>query len=148
MDYIRHNEAGFSIVEIILACIIFPIIVVGLSNAFDTVRRSYTVAKQYNEVYAVLSACPEIDRALDYDSLTGTTNCYPNNTFAAEGGSGNTITYTPTVTVTNTSSLSASDPLQTIPDSKVVNVSVSFLHSTAPPLEVRMLVTRFGIGQL
>ncbi len=148
MKRLRFTQAGFTSIEIILACVIFPLIVVGISNAFDSVRRSYTVAKQLNEIYAVLSACPEIDRALDYDSLTGTTNCYPNNTFQAEGGNGNTITYTPTVGVTNTSSLSNSDPLQQIPDSKVVDVSVSAPKSNAPPFEVRMLVTRNGIGQL
>ncbi len=144
----RKNQKGFTIVEVALACVIFPLLVVGLSNAYDSVRHSYTIARQFNEIYAVLSACPEIDRALDYDSLSGTTNCYPNNSFQAEGGGGGTITYTPTVTVTATSSLSPSDPLSLIPDSKVVNVSVSAPNSTAPPLEVRMLVTRNGIGQL
>jgi Tfp pilus assembly protein PilV len=148
MFQLRENQSGFSIVEIVLACVIFPLVVVGLSNAYDAVRRSYTVARQYNEIYAVLSACPEIDRALEYNSLTSTTNCFPNNTFQAEGGSGNTITYNPTLTVSDTSSLATSDPLYSVPDSKVVSISVGFPNSPAPKLDLRMLITRNGIGQL
>ncbi len=142
------NEQGFTIVELVLACVIFPIIVIGISNAYDTVRKSYTIARQLNEAYAVLSACPEIDRALEFNSLTGSTNCYPLNTFKAEGGSGNIITYTPTLTVTDTSALSTSDPLKAIPDSKVINISVTYPKSSAPAMQLRMLITRNGIGQL
>ncbi len=144
---IKTDQAGFTIVEVILACIIFPLVVVGFTNASDGIQHAYNTAKQYNEMYAVLSACPEIDRALEYTSLTSSTNCFPNNTFAAEGGSGNTITYNPTVTVTDTSSLSASDPLKTVPDSKMIYISVPFLRSSVPPLQLRMLITRNGIGQ-
>lgn len=144
----HKNINGFTIVELMVACVVFPLIVVGLSNAYGAVSNSYKTAREYNEIYAVLSACPEIDRALEYTSLSSSTNCYPNNAFQAEGGSGNTITYSPTVTVTNTSSLSSSDPLKNTPDSKVINVSVSFLRSTAQPLQLRMLITRNGIGQL
>jgi hypothetical protein len=116
--------------------------------ATASVRKSYTTAKQMNEMYAVLSACPEIDRALEYTSLSSSTNCFPNNTFKAEGGSGLTITYNPTLTVTPTSSLPAVDSLQTVPDSKVVDISVGYpKNTTAPPLKLRMLVTRNGIGQ-
>ena len=140
-------ENGFTIVELLLAIVIFPIIVVGLSNAFDAVRKSYTLSRELNEIYAVLSACPEIDRALEFNSLTSATNCFPNNTFQTEGAGTGTITYTPTLTVTNTSALPLSDPLQTIPDSKVVDISVGFQKSTAPQLRLRMLVTRNGIGQ-
>lgn len=143
-----NRQSGFTIVEIIIACIILPIVVVGLANGFNAIRSSYTLSKQLNEMYAVLSACPEIDRALEYDSVTGTNNCYPNNTFYAEGGSGNIFTYSPTLTVTNTASLSGSDPLQPIPDSKVIDISVGYQNSAAPPLELRMLITRNGIGQL
>lgn len=142
------RSGGFTIVEVMLACVIFPLIVIGVSNAFDAVRKSYTTAKQLNEIYAVLSACPELDRALDYASLSSTSNCYPTTTFEAEGGSGNLITYTPSLTVTDTASLPQSDPLNSIPDSKVVNISVGYPNSTAPPLELRMLLTRNGIGQL
>lgn len=142
------SQHGFTVVELLLATVIFPIIVVGMVNAFDGVRRAYTLSKQYNEMYAVLSACPEIDRALDYTILTGSTNCSPNNTFYAEGGSGLTTTYNPTLSVTDTSSLSSSDPLKTVPDSKVLSISVGFPKSTAPPLQLRMLITRNGVGQL
>ncbi len=146
--FISIGQRGFTSVEILLGCAIFGIIVIGISQTYDGVRKAYTTAKQLNEMYAVLSACPEIDRALEYDSVSSTNNCYPNNTFQAEGGSGNTITYTPTLTVTPTSSLSGTDPLQTIPDSKVIDISVGYPKSAAPPLELRMLITRNGIGQL
>ncbi len=143
-----ESQAGFTIVELVLACVIFPIIVVGLTNAFDAVNSSYKIAKQYNEIYAVLSACPEVDRALEYTSLTTSTNCFPNNTFKAEGGSGNSLTYSPTLTITDTPSLAGSDPLKSVPDSKVISVSVPFLRSNVPPLQMRLLITRNGIGQL
>lgn len=141
------NQAGFSIVEILVALMVFPIIVYGLSQGYDTVRRSYTLSKEMNEMYAVLSACPEIDRALEYDSVTSATNCYPNNTFKAEGGSSTIITYSPNLTVTSTAALSASDPLSTVPDSKVIDINVGYNNSSAPPLQLRMLITRNGIGQ-
>ncbi|HSX45001.1 MAG TPA: hypothetical protein VLF39_02745 [Candidatus Saccharimonadales bacterium] len=144
----RSSESGFTIVEILLACIIFPLIVSGMTVAFNAVTQQYKLAKQYNEMYAVLSACPEIDRALEYTSLSNGTNCFPNNTFKAEGGSGLTITYSPTVTVTDTTSLGSTDPLKSTPDSKVVAISVPFLQSNAPALQLRMLITRNGIGQL
>ena len=141
------HQAGFTSVEILLACVIFPIIVIGLAQSFDAIRKSYTTAKELNEVYAVLSACPELDRALDYASLTGSSNCFPNNTFNAEGGSGFTYSYSPTLTVLDTSALSSSDPLKTIPDSKMVDISVSLRRSTASALELRMLITRNGVAQ-
>lgn len=141
------KQSGFTSVELIAAIVIFPIIVIAISNAYDAVRRSYTVSKQLNEMYAVLSACPEIDRALVYDSISSTTNCYPNNSFAAEGGGSGTITYTPTLSVTPTEDLSVSDPLQTIPDSKVVDISVPYISGSAPPLELRLLITRNGVAQ-
>jgi hypothetical protein len=141
------TENGFTIVELILACFIFPILVIGLSNAFDAVRKSYTTARELNEIYAVLSACPEIDRALEFNSINSSTNCFPNNTFQSEGAGTSTITYAPDLTVTNTADLSLSDPLQAVPDSKVVDISVGFQKSTAPPLQLRMLVTRNGVGQ-
>lgn len=144
----KLNSSGFSIVEAVTACVIFPLVVIAISNAYDAIRRSYTVSKELNEMYAVLSACPEIDRALQYDSITSDTNCFPNNSFKAEGESGNVITYNPTLTVTNTASLPDSDPLKAIPDSKVINITTGYQKSNAPPLELRMLITRNGIGQL
>jgi Tfp pilus assembly protein PilV len=144
----KNSQAGFSLVEVVLACVIFPIIVIGMTSSFDALRHTYTISKQLNEIYAVLSACPEIDRALEYDSISGASNCFPNNTFKAEGGSGNTLTYTPTLTVTNTTALPSSDPLQAVPDSKVIDISVNYLQNTGKPLELRMLITRNGVGQL
>lgn len=141
-------ENGFTIVELMLACVIFPLVVVGFTNASDGIQHTYSIARQYNEMYAVLSACPEIDRALEYASLSSSTNCFPNNTFAAEGGTGGTITYNPTVTVTDTTGLTSSDPLKTVPDSKVIYITVPFLHDNVPNLQLRMLITRNGIGQL
>lgn len=132
-----------------MACAIFPLIVVGLANASDAARKLYMISRQYNEIYTVLSACPEIDRSLDFSSISGSTNCFPNNTFTAEGGGSRTITYIPTLTVTDTTNLSAGDPLKTIPDSKVVNILVGFPKSPSiPQLQIKMLVTRNGIGQL
>lgn len=145
---LRQDSHGFTAVEVVIACVIFPIIVIGISNAFDSVRRNYTLAKQYNEIYAVLSACPELDRALEFTSLSSSANCYPNNTVDAEGNSGVIISYAPSLSVTDTPSLPAADPLKTVPDSKVVDIEVSYPRSSAPPLQLRMLITRNGIGQL
>ncbi len=135
-------------VELLLASIVFPIIVIGISQAFDSVRKSYTTAKQLNEIYAVLSACPELDRALDFTYVSSATNCSPNNTFKAEGGSGISYSYVPTLTIKDTSNLGGTDPLKAVPDSKVVDITVGYINSTAPGLELRMLITRNGIAQL
>jgi prepilin-type N-terminal cleavage/methylation domain-containing protein len=143
-----EDSRGFTAIEVIVACVIFPIIVIGLSNAYDSVRHSYTLAKRFNEMYSVLSACPELDRALEFTSLSASANCYPNNSVDVEGGSGRIITYSPVMTVTDTASLPLSDPLKTVPDSKIINIQVSYPRSSAPPLELRMLITRNGIGQL
>jgi prepilin-type N-terminal cleavage/methylation domain-containing protein len=144
------NSHGFTIVELILSIVIFPILVLGVTSAYNSVRRAYQDAREYNEIYAVLSACPELDRALDYNDISGTTNCYPNNSFQAEDSPSGTVTYTPTLTVTPTSSLPSSDPLSGIPNSKVVQVSVNFLgpFSASPPVQMRMLITQNGLGQL
>jgi len=144
------GKDGFTAVEFMAACVVLGIIVIGLVDAYNSIRSSYTTARQLNEIYTVLSACPEVDRALEFNSLTSTNNCYPNNSFPVENGGSGTITYTPTLTVTNTSALPSSDPLQTVPDSKVVNISVGFPapNTSAPALQLRMLITRNGIGQL
>jgi len=145
----RLGNDGFSIVELVTACIILPVIVMGTASYFNAIRHTYTVSKQLNEMYAVLSACPELDRALEFTNLSSTTNCYPNNSFAAENGGSGTITYTPTLTVTSTGSLSSTDPLQSIPDSKAVSISVPFPkpNDSLPAIQLRMLITRNGIGQ-
>jgi hypothetical protein len=143
----KGNSKGFTIVEIAVACAVFPLIVISMYTTFRAVGKTYTEAKQFNEIYAVLSACPEIDRALDYDIVTGSNNCYPNNTFYGENGGSAVFTYTPTLTVTPTASLPNTDPLQAVPDSKVIDITVKRVTS-AKPLELRMLITRNGIGQL
>jgi len=145
---LKNNQKGFTIVEIATACVIFPLIVVSVYSAFRALSLDYARARQFNDMYAVLSACPEIDRALDYDIVTGTNNCYPNNTFYGENSGTAVYSYTPTLTVTPTSGLSGTDPLQGVPDSKVIDITVSRPNSSAPSLELRMLITRNGIGQL
>jgi hypothetical protein len=142
------NQKGFTIVEIVTACVVFPMIVVSVYTAFQAISTDYARAREYNDMYAVLSACPEIDRALDYDIVTDTNNCYPNNTFYGENGGTAVFTYTPNLTVTQTSLLPSADPLQAVPDSKVIDINVSRINSVAPPVELRMLITRNGIGQL
>lgn len=143
------RRAGFTIVEILIALVILPLLIVSVSQIFNLIRTQYGYARQYNEVYAVLSACPELDRALQYDILSGATNCFPNNEFLAEGGSTNIISYAPTLSVLPTSSLSGSDPLSTVPDSKVVDLSVDIRQNqTTIPMKMRLLITRNGIGQL
>ncbi len=136
-------------IEVLIACIVLPLIVIGASNAYNSIRHSYTIARQLNEMYAVLSACPELDRAHEFGSLSSSTNCYPNNSFPAEDGSPGTITYTPTLSVTDTSSLPGTDPLQAVPDSKIVSISVNYPapNGGRPPVQLRMLITRNGIGQ-
>lgn len=141
------RQAGFTAVEVMLASVIFSLLVVGLSNALDAVRNSYRTARQLNEAYAVLSACPELDRALDYTSLLSTTNCFPNNTFQAEDGINATYTYAPTLTVTDTSLLAVTDPLNAVPDAKAVDIRVNLINSSAPALKLRMLIARNGIAQ-
>ncbi len=144
-------NAGFTVVEILVGIVIFGIMVSGLMAAYKSIKFAYSTARQLNEMYTVLSACPEVDRALEYTSLTTSTNCYPNNTFDVENStSGNTITYSPSLVVTPTSSLVSTDPLQTVPDSKVVAIELPFLppNENATPLELRLLITRNGIGQL
>ena len=148
IDNKKLSQDGFTIVEIVTAIIVFPMIVASLYTAFRAVSTDYARARQYNDIYAVLSACPEIDRALDYDIVTGTNNCYPNNTFYGENNGLAVYNYSPALTVTQTSSLPNTDPLQAVPDSKVIDISVNRINSSATPMELRMLITRNGIGQL
>jgi Tfp pilus assembly protein PilV len=145
----KLGQGGFTSVEFMAAAVVLAIIVIGLVDAYTSIRSSYATARQLNEIYTVLSACPEVDRAVEFTSLTATNNCYPNNSFPAENGVSTTITYTPTLSVTDTSALASTDPLKSIPDSKVVNISVGFPkpNNNAPALQLRMLITRNGIGQ-
>ena len=146
----NRGQAGFTVVEVMAAIVVLGIIVAGLISAYNSIRASYVTARQLNEIYTVLSACPEVDRALEFNSLSSTNNCYPNNSFSAENGGPGTITYTPTLTVTNTSALPNTDPLQAVPDSKAIKIVVGFPapNTNAPALQLRMLITRNGIGQL
>ena len=142
------RQSGFTIAEVVVATVILPLLLIAISQLFNIIRTQYGYARQYNEVYAVLSACPELDRALQYEILTGSTNCFPNNVFDAEGGSLGTITYAPTLTVTDSGSLPVSDPLRTVPDSKVVDLSLNISqNNNSIPMKLRLLVTRSGIGQ-
>jgi len=145
------SQGGYTVVEFVVAIVVFGIIVIGISNAYQSARFSYTAARQLNEMYAVLSACPELDRALEYSSLSSSTNCYPNNIFNVEDTTvGAVNTYDPTITITNTSDLDAADPLRSVTDSKVVDLQVGFPppNEAFPDLRMRVLITRNGIGQL
>ena len=144
-----QESDGFTADEVLVGIVLFGILVGGLTSAYTSIKHSYATARQLSEMYTVLSACPEVDRALEYTSLSGATNCYPNNVFQVEDTTNTqSISYAPSLTVTDTASLPASDPLQTIPDSKVVNISLAFPSpSTAQPLQLRMLITRNGVGQ-
>ncbi len=143
----KLNQSGFSIMEIIIASVIFPIIVFGLYNATLAVNRSYSIARQYNEIYAVLSACPELDRALEFNSIAQDNTCFPNNVFEVEGGSSGTITYTPNLTIEETESLDGAHPLSDVDDAKLISIDVDLPNTTAPPVELRLLVGRNGLGQ-
>lgn len=145
----KLNSHGFSIVEILLAIIVLPLVVFGVADSLNSVRHAYKVSRQLNEMYAVLSACPELDRALEFNSLTGTNNCYPNNSFAAENGGTAIVSYAPALTVTDTINLDSADPLKSVPDSKVIAITVPYPapNASLPPVQVRMLITRNGIGQ-
>jgi type II secretory pathway pseudopilin PulG len=147
---VRHSKTGFSAVEFLIAAMVFGIIAAGITSSFLGIRRSYNVARQLNEMYTVLSACPEIDRALEFNSLSDTANCSPNNEFAREDGLGGKRTYTPALDVTLTSDpalVAAGDPLRNFPDSKVVDVKVGFPDKKTKSMELRMLITRNGVGQ-
>lgn len=145
----NKNDQGFSIVELLVATIIFPLLVIGITTGYNSARHVYQITRQLNEMYIVLSSCPELDRGLEFNSLSSSTNCYPNNTFPAENGGPGTISYSPVLTVTDTSALPGSDPLQAIPDSKIVEENVQWPapNTGLPSLRVRMLITRNGIGQ-
>lgn len=144
------DSRGFTIVELVLACVIFPLIVVGIATSFNSLNHAYSTARQLNEIYEVLSACPELDRALEFNSLSSGSDCHPNDTFQVENTTAsNTITYNPTMTVTNTSALPASDPLHAVPDSKVIDLKVGFQKpaGTNAELPMRILISRNGIAQ-
>jgi prepilin-type N-terminal cleavage/methylation domain-containing protein len=143
----KNNQKGFTIVEVVITIVVLPIIVVAITNAFMSLGHSYQITRQLNEMYAVLSACPEIDRALQYDVVTSATNCYPNNTFSSENGGTTSFNYTPQLNVSTAVSLPNTDPLYNIQDSKVIDVNVGFIDSSGKPLKMRLLISRNGISQ-
>lgn len=58
------------------------------------------------------------------------------------------ISATPTLDVRDTSVLPSTDPLKNIPGSKTVDINVKFpWDKHVSPLELRMLITRYGVGQ-
>ena len=146
-----RNENGFSAVEFMVAAVVFGMLASSIITAFISLRNTYEKARELNEMYTVLSACPEIDRALEYNSLNDAVNCSPNNAFAREDGYLGTRVYSPILDVALTTDpviVGANDPLKNIPDSKIVDVKVGFVkNQTSRPMELRMLITRNGVGQ-
>lgn len=141
----KTSQEGFSIVEIIVGVVMLGIIIGGVALAFDWLMRDYAKSRELNEVYAALSGCPEIDRAMQYESIIST-NCSPNDTFDAEKANGNNdITYATSSAPVLTSALPPSDPAYNIPDSKVVDVTVT--QKNGKPMKIRLLISRNGIGQ-
>lgn len=139
------KESGFSIVEIIISIVVLGIVILGIAQAFDWLYKDYARARELNEIYAALSGCPEIDRAMQYESITST-NCSPNDTFDAEtSGGNNNISYSTSSAPILTSALVNSDPVYNIPDSKVVDVTVN--PKVGNPWKIRLLISRNGIGQ-
>lgn len=138
-------EAGFSIVEIVIGIVVMGFVIGGVAVAFDWLFKDYARSRELNEIYAALSGCPEIDRAMQYESIIST-NCSPNDTFDAETATGNNdITYVTSSTPVLTSALATSDPAYGIPDSKVVDVTVT--PKNGAPWKIRLLISRNGIGQ-
>ena len=141
----KTSETGFSIVEIIIGIVVLGIMIGGVATAFDWLFKDYARSRELNEIYAALSGCPEIDRAMQYESIIST-NCSPNDTFDAEIASGNNdITYVTSSAPVLTSALATTDPVYNIPDSKVVDVTVTPKNSK--PWKIRLLISRNGIGQ-
>ena len=141
----KTSQAGFSIVEIIIGIVMLGAIIGGVAVAFDWLFKDYARSRELNEIYAALSGCPEIDRAMQYESIVST-NCSPNDTFDAETADGdNDITYLTSSAPVLTTALAASDPAYGIPDSKVVDVTVT--PKSSDPWKIRLLISRNGIGQ-
>ena len=144
----KRLQKGFTVAEVLISIIVFSIMAVAMAQGFTAVDNVYTRTRQLYEIYTVLSACPEIDRALQYEHVTGSVQCFPNNTFAKEGGNSGTLSYSPTLTVTNTENLPTGDALKSIPGAKVVEVKVNYLNPVNSPWDIRLLISRNGIGQL
>lgn len=145
MNTYTSRQSGFTVVEILIGIILLGTVITSLALAFDGLNKSYAKTRELSEVYAALSGCPEIDRALQFDVID-VAHCSPNDTFNSESSGGNNdITYSTVSTPMLTSSLPTSDPVHDIPDSKVVDVTVN--TKTAKQWKLRLLITRNGIGQ-
>lgn len=145
----NKQSYGFTVVEILVSIVIFGMLSIALVQSYISSETLYSRSKQLYEIYTVLSACPEIDRALQYDQVSGGINCFPNNTFAVEGGGIGMISYSPTLTVTETANLPVGDALRNVPNSKVINVVVNYPNNPAmSPWKIRLLISRNGIAQL
>lgn len=141
----KTSSSGFSIVEIIIAIALLGIVIGGVAQAFDWLFKDYARSRELNEIYAALSGCPEIDRAMQFESITST-NCSPNDTFDAEtAGGNNDITYVTSSAPILTTALATTDPAYNIPDSKVVDVTVT--QKNGKQWKIRLLISRNGIGQ-
>lgn len=141
----KTADNGFSIVEIIIGIFLIGAIIGGVATAFNWLYKDYARSRELNEIYAALSGCPEIDRAMQYESIIST-NCSPNDTFDAEQATGNNdITYITNSTPKLTSALPTTDPVYNLPDSKVVDVTVS--PKVGQDWKIRLLISRNGIGQ-
>jgi type II secretory pathway pseudopilin PulG len=141
----KTRQNGFTIVEIIIGIVVMGFIIGGVAMAFDWLIKDYARARELNEIYAALSGCPEIDRAMQYESIIST-NCSPNDTFDAETANGsNDITYATSSSPILTSALPVTDPVYNVPDSKVVDVTVT--PKTGQTWKIRLLISRNGIGQ-
>jgi type II secretory pathway pseudopilin PulG len=142
------NLKGFTVAEVLISIVVFSIMAVAMAQGFTAAANVYARTRQLYEIYTVLSACPEIDRALQYEQVTGSVQCFPNNTFDKEGGYSGTLSYNPSLTVTNTENLPSGDALKSIPGAKVVEVKVDYLNPINNPWDIRLLISRNGIGQL
>ncbi len=141
----KTDQSGFSIVEIIIGIVLMGIVLGGIATSFDWLYKDYARSRELNEIYAALSGCPEIDRAMQYESIIST-NCSPNDTFDSEtSGGNNNISYVTSSTPILTTALATSDPAYNIPDSKVVDVNVT--PKSGQPWKIRLLISRNGIGQ-
>ena len=144
----KRLQNGFTVAEVLISVVVFSIMAVAMAEGFTAADNVYTRTRQLYDIYTVLSACPEIDRALQYEQVTGSAQCFPNNTFDKEGGYSGTISYSPSLTVTDTANLPNGDALKSVPNGKVVEVQVNYLNPVNNPWDIRLLISRNGIGQL
>lgn len=140
-----NKQSGFTVVEVLVAIVVLGIMITGVALGFQWLIGDYAKSREYNEIYAALSGCPEIDRAMQYESIVST-NCSPNDTFDSETASGNNdIAYNTSSIPQLTSSLNSADPVYNVPNAKVIDVVVT--PKKGHVWKIRLLVSRNGIGQ-